>query len=170
VITTTERARDLPKKPVLVHACVHGQTDRADEEQTYGIHQTGQNVVVPALFARSDLQLHDFDIYFPYDGFSIICLLWFENVGYCGKGEAGDFLRANWDAKENRIKLNGKIPINTHGGSLSEGGTQGTGHLREAVQQLRGECGARQAPGVKNALLTPGGIFFNSQGIILRTE
>ena len=65
--------------------------------------------------------------------------------------------------------IDGRIPINPHGGSLSEGATRGSGHLREAVVQLRGEAGERQVPGARTALVTPGGFFFNSQGFILRT-
>lgn len=170
IVVSAERAKDLPKKPVLIHSATFGQTEYADEEQTTDIHHTGQNVVVPALMGKSDIALEDMDIFFPYDGFTIITLLWFENIGYCGKGEAGPFLEDNWDAAENRIRINGKVLVNTHGGSLSEGGTQGAGHLREAVVQLRGEAGKRQAPDLKTALLTPGGFFFNAQGIILRTD
>ena len=64
--------------------------------------------------------------------------------------------------------VGGRMPINSHGGSLSEGGTRGTGHIREAVLQLRGEAGDRQVEGARTALVTPGGFFFNSQGALLR--
>ena len=68
-----------------------------------------------------------------------------------------------------RVKINGRVPVNTHGGSLSEGGSQGAGHVREAVTQL--QAGARcQVPGATAALLTPGGFFFNAQGLVLRTS
>jgi hypothetical protein len=69
---------------------------------------------------------------------------------------------------ENRVMIDGKVPINTHGGGLSEGATRGTGHIREAVTQLRGEAGERQVDGARTALVTPGGFFFNSQGALLR--
>ena len=170
VITSTERAHDLPKKPVLIHAATFGQTDHADEAQTEALHRTGQNVVVDALWRKSDIKLEDVDIFFPYDGFTIITLLWIENVGYCKPVEGPSFVESNWDEGESRLRINGKVLVNTHGGSLSEGGTQGSGHVREAVEQLRGDAGARQAPGVKRALVTPGGFFFNSQGLILRVD
>jgi acetyl-CoA acetyltransferase len=108
-------------------------------------------------------------VYLPYDGFSIITLGWIENTGWCAPGEAGRFLRTHWDDASNRVLINGRVPINPHGGSLSEGATRGSGHLREAIVQLRGAAGERQVDGARTALLTPGGFFFNSQGIILRT-
>jgi len=60
--------------------------------------------------------------------------------------------------------------VNPHGGSLSEGGTQGAGHVREAITQLRSAAGARQVPDAQVALLTPGGFFFNAQGMVLRAD
>jgi acetyl-CoA acetyltransferase len=170
VLTTTERARDLPNKPVLVHATTAGIVDRPDEDQIAGLERHGQHVVVKDLRAKSDIWIPDVDVYFPYDGFSFITLSWIENTGWCGRGEAGPFLAENWDARTNTIRLGGRIPVNTHGGALSEGGTQGSGHLREAALQLRGEAGERQVAGASSALLTPGGFFFNAQGVVLRTE
>ena len=74
----------------------------------------------------------------------------------------------HWDEAQQRIVIDGRVPVNTNGGSLSEGGTQGAGHLREAVLQLRGDAGERQVAGAQAALVTPGGYYFNSQGMILR--
>ena len=170
VVTTTERARDLPRTPVLVHAATLGHTDYGSEEQLRDLDHAGQVVVAKRLWAKSDLELADIDIFFPYEGFSNIALCWMENVGYCGRGEGGDFVQQHWDDEQQRILIDGRIPVNTHGGSLSEGGTQGAGHLREAVRQLRGEAGARQAGEPRAALVTPGGFYFNSQGLILRVD
>jgi acetyl-CoA acetyltransferase len=170
VITTTERARDLPYRPVLVHAATLGTIDRNDEDQQPSLGRHGQHVVVEALRARSDFWIDECDIYFPYDGFSIIALNWFENAGWCGAGEAGAFIEDNWDARENRIMIGGRVPVNTHGGALSEGGTQGSGHIREAVHQLQGRAGERQVAGARTAIVTGGGFFFNSQGVTLRIE
>lgn len=67
-----------------------------------------------------------------------------------------------------RVLTNGRIPVNPHGGSLAEGATQGSGHIREAVHQLQGRAGARQTPNAARALITAGGFFFNAQGMLLR--
>jgi acetyl-CoA acetyltransferase len=170
VVTTTERARDLPRKPVLVHAATLGHTDYGSEEQLRDLDHAGQVVVTRKLWAKSDLTLADMDVLYPYEGFSIITLNWFENIGACARGEGGDFVAQHWVADEQRLLIDGRVPVNTHGGSLSEGGTQGAGHVREAVHQLRGEAGPRQVDGARAALVTPGGFYFNSQGIILRAD
>jgi acetyl-CoA acetyltransferase len=169
VLTSTERALDLPHRPVLVHAACAGIADRTEEDQTNGLRRNGQHVVTEYLRARTELWLDDMDVFYPYDGFTIITIAWLESLGLCGAGEAADFLRENWDDAENRILIGGRVPVNTHGGSLSEGGTQGSGHVREAVVQLRGDAGTRQVPDASVALLTPGGFIYNAQGLVLRT-
>jgi acetyl-CoA acetyltransferase len=168
IITTADRARDLPHPPVLINALSMGAVAHNEEDQTPGLHHHGQHVVVNALRARADFWIDDIDVYFPYDGFSIITLTWFENVGYCGPGEAGAFLEESWDQAEGRLLLGGTVPVNPHGGALSEGGTQGSGHIREAVHQLQGIAGDRQVPDARRALVTAGGFFFNAQGVALQ--
>ena len=168
IVTTAERARDLHAAPVLIHAATMGMTAPPEEHLAADLDATGQPLAARDLRAKSDLWLEDIDVFFPYDGFSFVALRCFEAYGFCGPGEAGAFLADNWDAVENRIKIKGRVPVNTHGGSLSEGGSQGAGHLREAVTQLRGQACCRQVPGARVALLTPGGFFFNAQGLVLR--
>jgi len=170
VVTTTERARDLPLPPVVVNAVTLGTVGQNDEAQTPSLRHHGQQVVVEALRARGDFWIDDIDVYLPYDGFSVITLNWIENVGFCGPGEAGDFLREHWNEAESRVLINGRVPINPHGGSLSEGATQASGHLREAVHQLQGLAGERQVEGARRALVTAGGFFFNAQGAALRRD
>lgn len=170
VLTTAEQAADLPHKPALIHATAAGLIAECEEDQTPGLHHHGQHVVLESLKAKSDLWLDDADVYFPYDGFTFITLSWLENSGWCEPGEGADFLKQHWDAEQNRILINGKLPVNPHGGALSEGGTQGSGHIREATLQLRGDAGIRQVEGAKTAFLTPGGLFFNAQGLVLRAD
>ena len=170
VLTTTERAKNLPRKPVLIHAATNGLTAHHTEEDIDGLHHHGQHVVLRSLREKSDIWIPDIDLYYPYDGFTIITLQWIENTGWCKPGEGQGFIEDNWDAEQNRILIDGRIPVNTHGGNHSEGGTQGSGHIREAITQLRGSAGERQIPGARTAFLTPGGMFFNAQGLVLRTD
>ncbi len=169
IVTTTERARDLPHRPVLVHAASLGHTDYGSEEQLADLNHAGQMVVMERVWSKSELTLADVDVFYPYEGFSNIALAWIENVGYCERGEGGDFVAQHWDEAAQRIVIEGRVPLNTHGGSLSEGGTQGAGHLYEACLQLRGNAESRQVPGARVALVTPGGFYFNSQGFLLRS-
>lgn len=170
VITTAERARDLARRRVLIHAAVMGEAKVPYEDQTLDFNHTGQEIAARALWARSDIGLGDVDVFFPYDGFTVIAVRWFEVMGFCGDGEAADYFRDNWDTRADRLLLGGRVPVNTHGGSLSDGGTQGSGHVREAVLQLRGDAADRQVPGAETALLAMGGMFLNSGAIVLRTD
>ena len=63
-------------------------------------------------------------------------------LGFCGIGEAKDWLDGG-----RRIALDGELPVNPHGGQLSEGRTHGFGFVYEAMAQLRHEAGERQVPG-----------------------
>lgn len=168
IITTAERARDLPLPPVLIDAIALGMRDKNDEAQTVDLQHHGQQIVVEALRAKSEFWIDDCDVYFPYDGFTAITLAWIENAGWCGPGEAADFIAEHWS--DERILVDGRIPFNPHGGALSEGGTQGSGHVREAVHQLQGLAGERQVPDAKRAIATIGGFFFNAQGVTLRRD
>ena len=169
VLTTAERAKALPHTPVLVHATATGMVGENTEDQLVSLQRHGQHIVVEQLKAKGDFWIDEVDVFFPYDGFTVITTGWIENTGYCAPGTAGDFLREHWVEDENRVMIDGRVPINPHGGGLSEGATRGTGHVREAVTQLRGEAGERQVDGARTALVTPGGFFFNSQGALLRT-
>lgn len=170
VITTAERARDLARRPVLIHAAVMGEAGVPYADQTLDFAHTGQQIVARALWARADVGLGDVDAFFPYDGFTVIAVRWFEVMGFCGDGEASAFFRENWDATTDRLSIGGRVRVNTHGGSLSDGGTQGSSHVREAVLQLRGDAEDRQVPSAEVALLAMGGMFFNSGAIILRAD
>ena len=168
VITTAERARDLPRPPVLINAMSLGMIDKNAEDQTPGLEHHGQQVVVAALKAKGDFWIDACDVYFPYDGFTIITLNWIENAGWCARGEAGAFLEQHWTG--DRILIHDRIPVNPHGGALSEGGTQGSGHVREAVHQLQGAADERQVRDARTAIVTAGGFFFNAQGLLLRRD
>jgi acetyl-CoA acetyltransferase len=94
------------------------------------------------MWSRTDLRPADVDVAELYDGFSWLAMAWLEALGFCGPGESGPFIEGG-----GRIALDGELPLNTHGGQLSAGRLHGFGFLHEAVVQLRGEGGDRQAPG-----------------------
>ena len=169
VITTAERARDLVEHPVLIHAATHGRTAHPEPDQTTDLQDTGNEIVARQLWGKSDLQLEDIDLVLPYDGFSIIGLMWIAALGYCDLADVGDFLIENWDPESDSILINGRVPVNTHGGSLAEGGTQGAGHFREAVAQLSRSATGRQVEDIAAVALTVGGFLFNATGFVLRT-
>ncbi len=94
-----------------------------------------------------------------YDGFSFNCLSWIEALGFCGEGEAKDFLEGG-----KNIARDGILPLNTHGGQLSSGRLHGFGFVHEAVVQLRGDAGERQLEHAETAVVhngggAPGGCF-----------
>jgi acetyl-CoA acetyltransferase len=104
------------------------------------------------LWTRTSLRPDDVDVAELYDGFTFNAVSWLEALGFCGLGEAADFLDGGAT-----IALDGKLPLNTHGGQLSAGRTHGFGFLAEAIAQLRGEATGRQVAGARVAVVTTGG-------------
>ncbi len=172
VITTAERARELRKKPIYIHAGTFAQNGTGTHyyEQAEDYRSYSPWHVSKILWEKSDLQRKDMDIFFPYDGFTNIGIMWIEAMGYCGPGEAYQYLRQQWDEKEGILRLDGHTLVSTQGGSISAGADQGFHHFYEAVTQLRGEAGERQVPDCKATLLTPGGPFHNSTAFVLRAD
>ena len=73
----------------------------------------------------------DIDFVSCYDAFTFTTLIQLEAYGFCGKGEAGDFVKGG------RLKIDGELPSNLSGGHLSEGYTHGVSMVIENVRQLR---------------------------------
>jgi acetyl-CoA acetyltransferase len=72
-----------------------------------------------------------------------------EEFGFCGRGEAKDFVR------DGAIALGGRLPLNPHGGQLGEAYVHGMNGVAEAVRQLRGTA-ANQVRDVRNVVVTAG--------------
>ena len=104
------------------------------------------------LWTRTDLRPADVDLALVYDGFTFNAVSWLEALGFCPLGEAQDWLDGG-----RRIALDGELPVNTHGGQLSEGRTHGFGFVYEAVTQLRHEADGRQVADAATAVVTTGG-------------
>jgi acetyl-CoA acetyltransferase/uncharacterized OB-fold protein len=164
VVSALDTARDRPHPPVLVDAVGTQITERVSWDQGTLSHEPQTAGPAAHLWSRTSLRPDDVDVAELYDGFTFNCLSWLEGLGFCGLGEAGDFL-----ADPSRIALGGQLPLNTFGGQLSAGRTHGYGFIHEAVVQLRGDGGARQVEGAEVAVVstgggTPGGCFLFTSG------
>ena len=152
VITTAERARDLPQPPALVHAWAQSLPQQ---------HQTMTNLFCddplrgPAwacaakLWELADVGPEDVDVAQLYDAFSPLVLLSLEGYGFCGRGEAGPF------TDDGGIELGGRLPVNTSGGGMSEAYLHGFNLIVEGVRQVRGTS-TNQVPDAEFSLVTSG--------------
>jgi acetyl-CoA acetyltransferase len=148
IITTAERARDLAGAGVTVDSVAFGTGSRPDWTFTDDFVFGGTIGCARALWANSTVTPEDVDVAELYDGFTHITISWVEALGLCGIGEFGD-----WVDGGKRIGPGGPLPLNTNGGQLAAGRLHGLAFLTEAVQQLRGDCGERQVPGARVAVV-----------------
>ncbi len=139
---------------MLVEAVGTQVTERVTWEQSTITHEP--QVLGPAahLWSRTSLRPADVQVAELYDGFTFNCVSWLEALGFCGIGEAKDFL----DGGKNISRDGGVVALNTHGGQLSAGRTHGMGLVHEAIVQLRGEGGDRQVAGAHTAVVSSGGL------------
>jgi acetyl-CoA acetyltransferase len=105
--------------------------------------------LVDEMYRDAGMGPADLDVWCLYDGFSFFVLQWMEFLRLVGPGEAGAYV-----AGGTRIAHGSAHPLNPHGGQLSEGRMHASGHILEAVQQVRGTAGARQLPGAGSAIVS----------------
>src|SRR5215207_4224815 len=164
IVSAVDVVEDMPKQPILFEAVGTQIIERTDWDQTTMTHEPQVLGQSAHLWTRTSLRPKDVDVAELYDGFTFNCLSWLEALGFCGIGEAKDFLDGG-----KAIARDGVIPLNTHGGQLSHGRTHGMGLIHEAVTQLRGEAGDRQVDDVRVAVVSSGGLT-PSGAILMRTD
>jgi acetyl-CoA acetyltransferase len=168
IVVSAERAKDLAQRPVYVMAGAQGGHGRwgesiTDQQMPDEIYATaGHTELARNLFEMAGVGPDDIDVAELYDHFSGMVLLQLEDYGFCGRGESGPFV-----AEGNTRWPDGKLPVNTHGGNLSEVYLHGTTHIIEGVQQLRGTSTA-QVENAEIALVTGGPSPVPSSSLILR--
>ncbi len=152
VVSAADAAADLPQPPVWVEAVGTQITERVSWDQDTITHEPQVLGQSAHLWSRTSLTPADVDVALLYDGFTFNAVSWLEALGFCGIGEAKDWLDGG-----RRIALDGDLPVNPHGGQLSEGRTHGFGFVYEAMAQLRHQAGDRQVPDARTAVVTSGG-------------
>ncbi|MDX6284877.1 MAG: hypothetical protein QOG53_362 [Frankiales bacterium] len=149
VVTTAERARNLPSKPVRILGASHAMTHATNISAMPDVTVTSAAQSGPEAFRRAGLTPSDVDVVQIYDSFTITALLSLEDLGFCRKGEGGSFV------ENGRLRFDGSLPMNTDGGGLSacHPGMRGMFLIVEAVRQLRGDGGETQVAGAEVALV-----------------
>jgi acetyl-CoA acetyltransferase len=162
VVSAADTAADL-RSPVRIEAMAGVVDGRPSWEQWEDFDRVG-HATAAAMWARTDLRPGDVDVAQLYDGFTIEVVWWLEAMGFCGVGEAADFVEDG-----SRIALDGELPLNTWGGQLSGGRLHAAfGHTAEAVRQLRGEAGDRQVAGAEVAAVTNVGGYEAGASLLTR--
>lgn len=164
LLTTPDRARDLDKPPVLISGAAWGGGQTLYSNRQPDPTTTSATHMAPRLFEMAGVGPSEIDVAQLYDCFTYSVIVQLEDYGFCPKGEGGPFVESGATA------LGGSIPVNTHGGFLSEGYVHGLNHVYECVSQLRGEAEERQIEGAEVGLSTaqPGYVSGNASALILR--
>ena len=166
VVTSAERARDLPRP--AVHVLGSGEATGAamasqmpDLTSSDAFRHAGA-----AAFADAGVAPSDIEHAMLYDATAHLPLMALEDVGLVPRGEAGAFVA------DGNTAIGGALPVNTSGGGLNytHSGMYGMYALQESIRQLRGEAAA-QVDGVTTSLTHAiGGMFQSAATVILSTE
>jgi acetyl-CoA acetyltransferase len=151
VITSAERAADLGQQPVAIAAAsgagLFEQEIASDHYRPQLSVMEGSVALARRLFDDRGISRDDIDVAMVYDAFSPILLMQLEALGFCGIGEAKDFVA------DGNLALDGSLPCNTHGGLIGEGYIHGLNLVLEATRQLRGTA-VNQVPDARAVLVS----------------
>ncbi|WP_299572391.1 lipid-transfer protein [uncultured Williamsia sp.] len=153
VVTSAERAKDLKQRPAVIAAAAQGGGRDGEVMTSYyrdditALPEMG--IVGDALWTQAGLTPQDIQTAFLYDHFTPFVFVQLEELGFCGRGEAKDFVTVDG------LSLGGHLPINTNGGLLGEAYIHGMNGIVEGVRQIRGTS-YNQVPNVEHTLVTSG--------------
>ncbi len=149
IVSAADRARDMRAPRVLLSGIAEGHPDSPSAiTQRPDMTRLGIAKAAPRAFAMAGVTPADIQVAEVYDCFTWVVLCQLEDMGFCAKGEGGAFVQGG------RIALGGALPVNTHGGLLSQAHMIGMNHVVELVRQLRHQAGRAQVPGVEVGLAT----------------
>ncbi|MBF6173145.1 lipid-transfer protein [Nocardia blacklockiae] len=153
VVTSVERARDLPQPAAVIAAAAQGSgADQYVMTSYYRDAMTGlpeMGLVGDQLWSQSGLRPDDMQAAILYDHFTPFVLMQLEELGFCARGEAKDFIA------DGAVEIGGRLPLNTHGGQLGEAYIHGMNGIAEGVRQIRGTS-VNQVEGLRNIAVTAG--------------
>ena len=165
LVTSLERARDLKQPPAVIAAGAYRAGARVGLDigdlMLYDDYTRNfTSLLRDELFGRAGIGPEDVDFAEIYDCFSSVVLMGLEGLNFCKRGESGAFVAAGETA------LGGRLPVNTHGGLLAEGYLHGMNTLAEAVLQIQGRGGERQAPRHQVGVVTSGALADGSAMVL----
>jgi len=162
IVASEEKAKTFKNKPVYFKGLAQESTHQYIS-QAPDLKEILRNYRLAAdkAFEMAGIERKDIDVAEIYDCFTITTLMSIEGLGFCDIGEGGSFVEGG------RIELGGELPVNTHGGLLSQAHLGGMFHINEAVRQIRGTAGPRQVPNAKNVIVTGNGGLFSAQSILI---
>ena len=148
VVTSLERARGLAHAPAVILGA--GQSHSSEVIRPWGgdAKEFGGTRAARTAYGLAGLGPKDVDVAELYDAFTPRVVHDLVAYGFCEPADVDGFVAGG------NLELTGSLPANTAGGLLSEGHLSGFGHVREAVRQLRGQCGERQVKDARVALVT----------------
>jgi len=168
LVTSLDRARALRHPPAVIAAagyCAGPRSglDIGDHLLWADYSRNYTHLLAPRLYRAAGLGPADIQMAEIYDCFSSTVMMALEGLGLCGRGESGGFARGGG------TRLDGRLPVNTHGGLLCEGYLHGMNTVAEAALQVQGRGGDRQAPRHETCIVTSGALMDGS-GMILTAD
>jgi acetyl-CoA acetyltransferase len=163
VVTSVERARDLRQTPAVIRAASQGAG--YDQEVMTSFYRDDLTdipeirITADQLWETSGIGPEDIQAAVIYDAFTAIVLFQLEAFGFCKRGEAAAFVA------DGNLEIDGRLPVNTHGGQLGEAYIHGVNGVSEGVRQIRGTS-PNPVEGVEHVLVTSG-VGVPSSGLVL---
>ena len=167
LVSSAPRASDMNRRPVYIMGGAYGggpnQGDDLFDSIRWPEHAKNYSAYIAEdLWRSAGVGPADIDVAEIYDCFTYSVLMQLEGFGFCKEGEGGPFVQSG------KIRQDGALPVNTHGGLLSEAYIHGFNHVVEAVRQLRGEAGPLQVADAEIALTTAGAMTCGSAMVLRR--
>ena len=165
IVSSAERASDLKHRRIFISGTAAGHPDQPGaitqrpDMTSLGIAKAAQRAFQIAGVTHADIDVAEI-----YDCFTYAVIRQLEDLGFCKKGEGGPFVEGG------RLRLDGALPTNTHGGLLSQAHVWGLNHIVELVRQLRGNAGRAQVKDAEVGLVTGYGDLGDGAVAIMRRD